>query len=156
PAELPRAELLAAAGPRPPGGRRGLVIDDEAAIRVAIRRYLERRGWQVDEAQNGREALDRLGLGKPDAQPGSERYDAIVSDLRMPGMSGMELHDLLATHDPAALGKLVVISGDTASAEIAAFVTRLRQPIIQKPFDMRTLADLLDRTAPPRAAPAAP
>lgn len=74
----------------------------------------------------------------------------------MPGMSGMELHDLLATHDPAALGKLVVISGDTASAEIAAFVTRLRQPIIQKPFDMRTLADLLDRTAPPRAAPAAP
>jgi PAS domain S-box-containing protein len=156
PAELPRAELLAAAGPRPPGGRRVLVIDDEAAIRVAIRRYLERRGWQVDEAQNGREALDRLGLGKPDAQPGSERYDAIVSDLRMPGMSGMELHDLLATHDPAALGKLVVISGDTASAEIAAFVTRLRQPIIQKPFDMRTLADLLDRTAPPRAAPAAP
>jgi CheY-like chemotaxis protein/two-component sensor histidine kinase len=156
PAELPRAELLAAAGPRPPGGRRVLLIDDEAAIRVAIRRYLERRGWQVEEAGNGREALDRLGLGKPDARPGSERYDAIVSDLRMPGMSGMELHDLLAARDPAALEKLVVISGDTASAEIAAFITRLRRPIIQKPFDMRTLADLLDRTAPPRAAPAAP
>jgi hypothetical protein len=61
----------------------------------------------------------------------------------------------VAAHDPAGLEKLVVISGDTASAEIQTFVTRLRQPIIQKPFDMRTLADLLDRTAPPRAASAA-
>ena len=137
-----------------PARRRVLLIDDERAIRSAIRRYLERRGWQVDEAKNGREALDLLGLdGK--GVPGSERYDAIVTDLRMPDVSGIEIHDRLAADDPAGLEKLVVISGDTASAEIAEFIRRLRQPIIQKPFDMRTLAELLDRTAPPRAATAA-
>jgi CheY-like chemotaxis protein len=131
-----------------------LLIDDETAIRSAIRRYLERRGWQVDEAKNGREALELLGLGGSGA-PGSERYDAIVTDLRMPGVSGIEIHDRLAAEDPAGLEKLVVVSGDTASTEIAEFIKRLQRPIIQKPFDMRTLAELLDRTAPPRAASAA-
>lgn len=149
PAELPHSDLSLPAHPQAPGSRRVLVIDDEAAIRVAIRRYLERRGWQVEEAKNGHEALDLLGQGRPG-------YDAIVTDLRMPGVSGIEIHDMLAAHDPSGLEKLVVISGDTASAEIATFITRLRQPIIQKPFDMRTLADLLDRIAPPRAASAAP
>jgi DNA-binding NarL/FixJ family response regulator len=74
----------------------------------------------------------------------------------MPGVSGIEIHDRLAAHDPLGLEKLVVISGDTASADVATFLARLRRPIIQKPFDMRTLADLLDRTTPPRAAPTAP
>ena len=155
PAELPRSELVAPASPRGPAGRRVLIIDDETAIRIAIRRYLERRGWLVEEARNGREALDLLGLGGAGHTPRSDDYDAIVTDLRMPGVSGIEIHDMLAAHDPAGLEKLVVVSGDTASAEIQTFVTRLRRPIIQKPFDMRTLADLLDRTAPPRAAPAA-
>ncbi|HEV8613787.1 MAG TPA: ATP-binding protein, partial [Gemmatimonadales bacterium] len=154
--ELPRADLL----PRPAateagGGRRVLVVDDEAAIRTAIRRYLERRGWRVAEARNGREALEQLGLDAPGVLPRSDAYDAIISDLRMPGVSGMEIHDRLAAVDPAGLRKLIVISGDTASAEIAEFLGRLRQPIIQKPFDMRTLADLLDRLAPP-SSPSSP
>jgi PAS domain S-box-containing protein len=146
--ELPRAEA--------PLTRRVLIVDDEAAIRTAIRRYLERRGWEVEEAKNGREALERLGLDGSSAGR-SDRYDAVVTDLRMPGVSGIEIHDRLAAQDPAGLEKLIVISGDTASAEVAEFIARLRQPIIQKPFDMRALADLLDRTAPPRprAAPAA-
>jgi PAS domain S-box-containing protein len=147
---LPRAEPE----PAPQDTRRLLIVDDEAAIRTAVRRYLERRGWQVDEAKNGREALELLGLdsGGP---PRSARYDAIVTDLRMPGISGIEIHDQLAARDPAGLEKLIVITGDTASVEVAEFIPRLRQPVIQKPFDMRALADLLDRTAPPRAAPAA-
>jgi PAS domain S-box-containing protein len=137
--------------------RRVLIVDDEAAIRTAIRRYLERRGWEVEEAKNGNEALELLGLDSGATEPRSSRYDALVTDLRMPGVSGMDIHDQLAAADPAGLEKLIVISGDTASAEVAEFIARLRQPIIQKPFDMRALADLLDRTAPPRpsAAPAA-
>ena len=158
PVELPRAKVPPRDGAGSPagpggGGRRLLIVDDEVAIRHAIRRYLERRGWQVEEARNGSEALERLGLESPGAALGSARYDAIVTDLRMPGVSGMEIHDRLAARDPAGLQKLVVISGDTASAEIAEFMTRLRQPVIQKPFDMRALADLLDRTAPPPPAP---
>ncbi|HSE52806.1 MAG TPA: ATP-binding protein, partial [Gemmatimonadales bacterium] len=152
---VPRAaagEPARAAGLQTPLGaeRRVLVIDDEASIRSAIRRYLERRGWRVEEACDGLEALDRLGLNGS-GTPRTDQYDAIITDLKMPGISGIELHDRLAASDPAGLEKLVLITGDTASTEVADFVARLRQPLIQKPFDMRALADVLDRSGPARA-----
>jgi PAS domain S-box-containing protein len=128
--------------------RRVLVIDDEAPIRIAIRRYLERRGWQVEEAKDGAEGLALLGLSGDSPRLRSGSYDAIITDLKMPGVTGIELHDRLAAVDPEGLEKLVLITGDTASSEVADFVARLRQPLVQKPFDMRALADLLDRTAP--------
>ena len=124
------------------------MIDDEAPIRIAIRRYLERRGWQVEEAKDGAEALALLGLSGDSPRLRSGSYDAIITDLKMPGVTGIELHDRLAAVDPEGLEKLVLITGDTASSDVADFVARLRQPLVQKPFDMRALADLLDRTAP--------
>lgn len=129
--------------------RRVLVVDDEAPIRVAIRRFLERRGWIVDEARDGQEALDLLELDGSGEQARGARYDAVVTDLRMPGVTGIELHDQLAEHAPDVLARLVVISGDTASPEVAEFLLRLHRPLVQKPFDLRTLADLLDEAAPP-------
>lgn len=135
--------------PVPAGaGWRVLVIDDEAPIRTAIRRYLKRRGWLVEEAKDGEEALAILGLGGDPAASRSGSYDAIITDLKMPGITGMEIYDRLAAVDPEGLEKLVLITGDTASSEVTEFVARLRQPLVQKPFDMRALADLLDRTAP--------
>jgi len=131
-----------------------LVVDDEAPIRVAIRRFLERLGWTVEEAKDGREALEILGLDDGAARSSTDRFHAIVTDLKMPGVTGIEIHDRLARRAPDALAKLVFITGDTASTEVAEFVSRLRQPLLLKPFDMRALADLLDRTAPP--TPAAP
>ena len=133
--------------------RQVLIVDDEASIRAAIRRYLERRGWTVEEAGNGRNALEILGLDDG-ALPRLDRFQAIVTDLRMPGVSGIEIHDRIAAAEPAALVKMVLISGDTASSEVTEFLTRLRQPLVQKPFDMRALADLLDRVAPPTFDPA--
>lgn len=145
--ELPRSDLPRAPSAAPGRVRRVLVVDDEGPIRVAIRRYLERRGWTVDEARDGREALELLGLA--DGAPlRANAYDAIVTDLRMPGVTGIEIHDRLAAASPADVAKLVLITGDTASPEVAEFVRRLRQPLVQKPFDMRALADLLDRAAP--------
>jgi CheY-like chemotaxis protein len=145
--ELPHSELGAAAAGS--SARRVLIVDDEVAIRAAIRRYLERRGWLVDEAGDGGQALELLGLEPAGGTSRSREYDAIVTDLRMPGVSGIELHDRLLEADPAGYERLIIISGDTASTEVAEFVTRLRRPIVQKPFAMRTLADLLDRTVPP-------
>jgi PAS domain S-box-containing protein len=135
---------------RAPGGagRRVLVIDDEAPIRMAIRRYLERRGWRVDEACDGIQGLELLGLGRDATTSRSGDYDAIITDLRMPGITGIQIHDRLAAVDPEGLEKLVLITGDTASAEVAEFVTRVRRPLVQKPFDMRALADLLDLGTP--------
>jgi FixJ family two-component response regulator len=74
----------------------------------------------------------------------------------MPGVTGIEIHDRLAAASPELMARLVLITGDTASPEVAEFVGRLRQPLVQKPFDMRTLAELLDRTARLAAAAAPP
>jgi PAS domain S-box-containing protein len=145
--DLPRSDLVGSPPAAPRAARRVLVVDDEGPIRVAIRRYLERRGWTVEEARDGREALELLGL-TDGARLRADAYDAIVTDLKMPGVSGIEIHDRLAAASPAGVAKLILITGDTASPEMAEFMDRLRQPLVQKPFDMRTLADLLDRTAP--------
>jgi CheY-like chemotaxis protein len=61
-----------------------LLVDDEAAVRRMLASLLERQGYRVLSASSGNEALQMLTTGG--AQP-----DAIVSDVRMPGMTGVEL-----------------------------------------------------------------
>ena len=120
-----------------------LVIDDETAIRSAMRRSLERRGWIVEEARDGAEAMLVLNLkGAP------RMFDAIVTDLRMPGISGIELYDRIAASHPVLLDRFVVTAGDTTSPAVAEFMARFPNPFLQKPFDMRTLAEVLERVAP--------
>jgi DNA-binding response OmpR family regulator len=76
------------AGARPP---RVLVVDDEAAIRDIVRRYLTAEGFEVAEAADGREALDRLRALQP---------DLVVLDVLMPGLDGLEvLRRLRASSD---------------------------------------------------------
>ena len=60
-----------------------LVVDDERAVRDALRRALELQGYEVDLAADGEEALARLGA---DGHP-----DAVVLDILMPGIDGLEV-----------------------------------------------------------------
>jgi two-component system, OmpR family, response regulator MprA len=60
-----------------------LVVDDERAVRDSLRRALELEGYEIELAENGREALDRLDSG---AEP-----DALVLDVLMPGVDGLEV-----------------------------------------------------------------
>jgi len=64
------------------GKRRVLVADDEAAIRLLFKMALERRGFDVDVAADGREAIEKLG---------GHAYDAIVSDMAMPVADGLDV-----------------------------------------------------------------
>ena len=69
--------------------RRVLIIDDEPSIRMALRRFFTRRKWEVDEAGDGATALRALlAADAPD-------YALVISDLKMPGLSGIALHDRL-------------------------------------------------------------
>lgn len=129
---------------RDPALGRALVVDDEPAIRTAVRRSLERHGWRVDEATDGLEAWLRLDVG---GRPGP--YDLVVTDLRMPGLSGVELVDRLRASHPALADRTVVITGDTASPAVAEFLGRLQTSYLQKPFDMRTLVQMVERFRPP-------
>ncbi len=113
-----------------------LIIDDEPTIRSALRRYFTRRGWQVEEAADGASGLKRL-------DEMADRIGIVISGLRMPGFSGIELHDELAVSQPALLRRFVFSTGDVASAEAANFVQRTSCPILQKPFELRMLDDII-------------
>jgi DNA-binding NtrC family response regulator len=118
--------------------RCALVVDDEPTIRTAVARYLRRRGWHADEAEDGRAALAKLD----GASPGG--YQVVISDLRMPHCSGDQLHDWLAEHRPDLFSRLILITGDVASPALSDFITRTPRPIIEKPFELAALAQVIE------------
>ncbi|MEP6689626.1 MAG: response regulator [Gemmatimonadaceae bacterium] len=119
---------------------RALIVDDEPTIREALKRFFRRLGWDTSEAVNGESALAILLDDPPPA------YDVVICDLRMPRMSGAELHDTLANDRPELLDRFIFVAGDVTSPEIAAFVQRTKRPVILKPFELAALADLIEKT----------
>ncbi|HEX7242293.1 MAG TPA: response regulator [Longimicrobiaceae bacterium] len=119
---------------------RVLVIDDETAIRTALRRFFSRRGWEVEEAADGGEGL-RLLLD-PER---SAAYAAVVCDLKMPGISGAELYERLREARPELLRRLIFSTGDVASPEASALLERARVPVVEKPFELAALAEVVER-----------
>lgn len=120
------------------GLRCALVVDDEPTIRTAVARYLRRRGWHADEAEDGWAALAKL----EGASPG--RYHLVISDLRMPRCSGDQLHDWLAQHRPDLFSRLILTTGDIASPALSDFLTRTPRPVVEKPFELAALAQVIE------------
>ena len=116
-----------------------LLVDDEAIIRRALRRFFERNGWAVDEAADGASALALL-LG-----PGAAAYDVILSDLRMPGMSGEELYDRVAAERPAQATRVVVTTGDSFTPEATRFLQRTGCAVLNKPFELAELRAVVEQ-----------
>jgi CheY-like chemotaxis protein len=86
-----------------------LLVEDDAATRTTIRQMLEREGWEVAEAENGRVALERLAGGLP---------DAIVLDLLMPEMDGFEfVAELRSRRDWRKLPVLVVTAKELSEED---------------------------------------
>jgi CheY-like chemotaxis protein len=129
-----------APAPAPPLAPRALLVDDEPVIRQALRRFFMRMGWEVDEAEDGNEAL-RLLLGGTQAA----EYAVIISDLRMPGVSGIELHARLEAARPELLARLILSTGDSVSTEAAEFLRRSSCPVLNKPFELAELRAMLAR-----------
>jgi CheY-like chemotaxis protein len=110
PAALVRMAYPDAAAPRPAPRRpigRVLVADDSAAVREAMALLLERAGYQVDAAASGLVAWRMLGRA---------RYDALVTDLEMPEMGGIELIARLRA-DPILAPLPVVVISSRVSAD---------------------------------------
>ncbi|MBI2213308.1 MAG: sigma-54-dependent Fis family transcriptional regulator [Acidobacteria bacterium] len=80
--------------------QRVLVVDDEAAVRDAIRMTLEYEGFEVEEARSGQEGLDKVGRGV---------FDVVVLDIKMPILDGIEVLDNLRAQGSGV--PVVMISG---------------------------------------------
>jgi len=118
-----------------------LVVDDERAVRESLRRALELEGYEIELASDGREALDRLAS---DAHP-----DAVVLDVLMPGVDGLEVCRTLRTS-----GSSVPVLMLTARTEVEDRVEGLdagADDYLTKPFALEELLArlraLLRRTA---------
>ncbi|MFC5302076.1 PAS domain-containing hybrid sensor histidine kinase/response regulator [Azospira restricta] len=148
-----------AAGEAPPpavergdalAGARVLLVEDNRLNQEVALNFLKRSGLQVDLAENGREALERLAAG---------RYDAVLMDCQMPLMDGYEAtRRIRAT---PGLEKLPVIamtahamSGDRERSLAAGMNDHLTKPIDLRELN-RTLQRWLRRAAGSEAAPAA-
>lgn len=109
--------------------KRILVVDDDDAIRALVVTVLRRRGYRLDAARNGVDAVERLGTCQ---------YSLIVLDLMMPRMSGYDVLDHLAGV-PAVNRPLVLVL--TAGMEPRSFDTSFVVGMLHKPFDIELLVD---------------
>jgi two-component system NtrC family sensor kinase len=136
--ELPAAREAAAAdaAPAQAGGATGriLVVDDEPHIRHYMRATLAAWGHDVDVATDGEDALAR-------ALPG--RYDVIITDVRMPKLSGRDLYERLRREAPAVAARVVFATGDTVRDDTMAFLEQCGRPFLHKPFKLAELRSVL-------------
>jgi len=86
-----------------------LVVDDSMLIRHTVCRFLETRGFQVESATNGAEALEMLSRIRP---------DIIVTDLQMPKMNGQELLVALKARPETEAIPVIVLAGRQGSEPI--------------------------------------
>src|SRR5204862_1140531 len=103
-----------------------LLVEDHAPTRMAISRLMRQAGAEVITARDGEEGLGYLL---------TQRFDVLLTDLRMPVMDGFELlHHCLSLPESRRPGRIVAISGEyEASALRGVPVT-----FMQKPFDLDT------------------
>ena len=126
--------------PMPPRSASLLIIDDEEPIRRALRRYFERRGWVVDEATDGADAV--LKLERPDA---AAVFDVVLCDLKMPGISGQELYNRLRKDRQALAKKFIFATGDAGAPDVVDFLRETDVPVLEKPFELRALEEVAIR-----------
>jgi signal transduction histidine kinase/CheY-like chemotaxis protein len=120
--------------PRPAPRGRVLVVDDDPLVANAIRRALVRE-HEVDVETSARAALARLTRG--------ERYGAIICDLMMPEMTGMELHAQVSRLSPADGARIVFVTGGAFTPESRQYLESVRNPRLEKPFDAKALLALV-------------
>jgi two-component system nitrogen regulation response regulator NtrX len=116
-----------------------LIIDDERAIRRALREILEFEEFEVDEAENGKEGLDKAKSGA---------YDIIFCDIKMPEMDGMEVLDGLLVENVDS--PVIMISGHGNIETAVQAIKKGAFDFIEKPLDLNrilvTIRNAKDKT----------
>jgi PAS domain S-box-containing protein len=136
---LPAAQLEPAtpkppASVVPPSGRaRVLVVDDEPAIGAMIRRALGAEAEVTVLTQAAGAAAEILGA----------RWDVILCDLMMPDTTGMDLYEAVSRERPEVAERMVFMSGGAFTARARAFLDRVPNARVEKPFEPRDLRALV-------------
>ena len=116
------------------GRKKILIIDDEASLTELVKTALEREGHKVETASDGDMAVKRIEKG---------RYDAVVSDLKMPGKSGAEVYLYCKQEKPHLAQHFLFLTGDVVAPDTMRFIDEQKIPCISKPFDLEDVISAL-------------
>jgi DNA-binding response OmpR family regulator len=122
--------------------QRILVAEDDYEMCRLIAAALRRAGYSVTMCANGINLLDQLGSYLLDR--GEDTYSLIITDIRMPGVTGMEILAGMSRVEGAPPIILITAFGDDETHLEAARLGAVR--VLDKPFEMGTLLDLVQKT----------
>lgn len=105
-----------------------LIVDDERRIRSLLTEYFEYKGWEVTTAQDGEEAISALR---------SQSFDVVLSDIRMPGVSGLEV--LAETRRRCPSTQILLMTGYRDLQSAIEAVNQGAFAYVEKPFDIHEL-----------------
>ncbi|OHB25692.1 MAG: Fis family transcriptional regulator [Desulfuromonadaceae bacterium GWC2_58_13] len=117
-----------------------LVVDDEAVIREGIRRILEKEGYQVEPKSSGRVALERLQ---------EEDFDLVITDLKMPGMGGLELLKAIRILQPDV--PVILITGYSTVETAVEAMKNGAFDYLAKPFTPGQISEKVQKALDQRA-----
>lgn len=106
-----------------------LVVEDEAVLGRLCQRVLG-VDYEVDVVGNGLTAREMAA---------AQDYDFCVSDIRLPGLTGMQLYEHWEKNGHHLAEKVIFITGDTLNNTVQDFLKRAGRPYIMKPFDLKEL-----------------
>src|ERR1700741_1767507 len=110
-----------------------LLVEDEAPLREAIAEQLADRGYRVDQADSGEEALSRLA---------DFAFDVIITDLRLPGIDGSAVVDAAVDRYPDIVA--IVVTGYGTVKDAVEAIKRGAWDFVSKPFQIDELLHVLD------------
>ena len=111
-----------------------LIVDDEETVRTVATRMIERLGFDVLLAADGREAMEKF-------RPGPTRFAFVLLDLTMPHLDGEETFRQMRQLNPGV--RVILTSGFNQQEAINRFIGKGLAGFIQKPFEMSTLTQVI-------------
>ena len=117
-------------------GARILVVDDEPGIAEVLAEVFQLDGHTVEMVGDGEAALEKLG---------AERYDLILSDVRMPDLDGPALYREVERRHPDLLQRFIFLTGDVMSSETSQFRAQTAVPCLSKPFTLEMVRQVVQR-----------
>ncbi|NIR46573.1 MAG: response regulator [Gemmatimonadetes bacterium] len=121
---------------RSTGPPRILIVEDEPIIRRFYERFCAAQGYDPVLAPSGNIAMEILEAGR--------RFDVVLLDIRLPGVSGRELWKWIELNRPELCGRVIMVTADILSESTREFIRKSGRPYLEKPFSTDQLTELIE------------
>ncbi len=118
-------------------GKRILVVDDEKYILDFFVEVFHSFPMQVDTAGDGSAAMQKMQI---------REYDLVITDFKMPQMSGRDLFDWIQQKRPQLANRIIFVTGDTVSLETRTFFENNSSRYLAKPFKIEEVKEVIQQT----------